>query len=279
VRIAAFAAVFLVSARAIAAEPDLKACVASYEDGQHLLHEGELRRAHEQLLVCARAPCPREMWPDCMRWLSESEQRMPSIVLGAQDADGLDATDVRVTIDGKPLAERLDSHAIDVDPGEHLLVFQRGDETIQQKIVLGEGEKRRLVRVQLHRPKEATRDSSPPPRKASGGGDGVPMATYVAGGIGVVALGAFTGFGLAGRSDYMDLEHTCSPHCSSSAATPARTKLLVADISLGVSLVAFAAATYFFFDRPVPRQRAALPIDLDVHLAQTEAFATAHVAF
>jgi hypothetical protein len=203
--LAAFAAVFVMSARALAAEPDLKACVASYEDGQHLLHEGQLHRAHEQLLVCARAPCPREMWPDCMRWLSEAEQRMPSIVLGAQDATGADATDVRVTMDGKPLAERLDSRAIEIDPGEHALVFQRGDESLQQKIVLAEGEKNRLVRVQLARTKETPHDAPPPERTTSGGGSGVPTATYVAGGIGLVALGAFTIFGLSGRADYMDL--------------------------------------------------------------------------
>jgi hypothetical protein len=46
-----------------------------------------------------------------------------------------------------------------------------------------------------------------------------------------------------------------------------------------VSLAAFAAATYFYLDRPRPAQRATAPIILDLHVAQTAAFATAHVPF
>jgi hypothetical protein len=73
---------------------------------------------------------------------------------------------------------------------------------------------------------------------------------WILGGIGLAALGSFVGFGLSGRGDYFDLDHTCSPHCTSADTSSMQTKLLVADISLGVSVVALTVATVLFLSKP-----------------------------
>ena len=67
--------------------------------------------------------------------------------------------------------------------------------------------------------------------------------------MGVLALGSFAIFGLIGKSDVDDLE-SCRGHCAESDVDHARTKLIVADISLGVGIVALGVATYMFFTRP-----------------------------
>jgi hypothetical protein len=181
---------------------------------------------------------------------------MPSVVLAAHDSSGNDARDVRVTLDGEPLVDRLDPHAIPIDPGEHTFRFQRGDgAAVEQRVTIREGERARLLSVTLDRPAVA------PPRTEAGVQDSgrEPAATprpsvaaYVIGAFGLVALGSFAYFGISGRADYLDLEHSCSPHCSSAQVAPGRNKLIVADISLGVSVLALGTAAYLLFARSTP---------------------------
>jgi hypothetical protein len=243
------APVFFLAAPSSADEPDLPACVGAYERGQQLLRAGQLVQAHEDLLVCARAPCPAPMWGDCLRWLDQDEQRMPSVVLAAQDAGGHDVRDVRVVLDGKPLVDHLDAHAIPIDPGQHTFRFERAEGAgVEERLMIREGEKARLISVTLAPASlDAPRSHAVAPHP---GGEQVshgPMVgPYLLGAFGLLALGSFTYFGLSGRADYFNLEHSCGPHCSSSQVAPGRTKLIVADISLGVSVVALGAAAYLF---------------------------------
>ncbi len=220
------------------------------------------------------------MWGDCAQWLEQVDQRTPSVVLAARDAAGHDVTDVRVTMDGKPLVDRLDSRALDVDPGEHRFAFKRGDrEPVEASVLVHEGEKSRLVVVRLE-PEGAAPSATPSGPSESGRASGAPVAPYVLGGIGLAALGSFAYFGLTGRADYFALKDSCAPHCSASQGSPVATKLLVADISLGVSVVALGAAAYLFLRTSsassAPPQRA---FALDVSVGPTGASAGAHGAF
>jgi hypothetical protein len=247
--LAAFPLVLL-GPMARAAEPDLAACVGTYEQGQQARRHGELRRAREELLVCARAPCPKEMWPDCQQWLEEIEQQMPSVVLAARDRGGHDVIDAKVYVDGAPFADRLDSRAVDIDPGEHTFRFVWGGRPpIEERVTVREGEKARVLTVEFE-----SRPSAPPPSPSSTASPRrvrhVAPGAWVAGGVGVAALGAFAYFGLTGRSEYFNLEHVCAPYCSSSTVAPTRTKFLVADVSLGVAVVSLGVAAYLFLASP-----------------------------
>ncbi|HEX4621862.1 MAG TPA: hypothetical protein VH208_09885, partial [Myxococcaceae bacterium] len=64
------------------------------------------------------------------------------------------------------------------------------------------------------------------------------------------------------HSQYVNLG-ACKGHCSPGAVDAARTKFIVADVSLGVSVAAFGLASWLFFRKPAPVQLApgALRVD------------------
>jgi hypothetical protein len=128
-------------------------CVAAADQGQSLRDDGMYRRAREQFVTCARAACPKVVSKSCLQWLREIDQSMPTVVLGAKDDHGNDVAAVEVTVDGEPLAERLDGKPLPLDPGEHVLHFElEGSSPAEQKVVLRAGEKNRLVVVTLRSP-------------------------------------------------------------------------------------------------------------------------------
>ena len=79
---------------------------------------------------------------------------------------------------------------------------------------------------------------SPLPPSAEAHSRPIPLPATVAAGIGLVGLGSFTYFGLTGRAEYFDYKNSCGPDCSRSEVAPAHTRLVVADVSLGVSVLA-----------------------------------------
>jgi hypothetical protein len=85
---------------------------------------------------------------DCAQRLDELERAQPTVVFDARDGSGNDFTEVTVTLDGRPLAIRLDGHALAVDPGEHTFLFQvAGQPAVSRTFVLKEGEKDRRERI------------------------------------------------------------------------------------------------------------------------------------
>ena len=68
------------------------------------------------------------------------------------------------------------------------------------------------------------------------------------------AAASFAYFAITGHSSFNQLEQ-CKPNCSRSDVRDVRTKYLMADVSLGVSVVALAAAGYLLLrsapERPV----------------------------
>jgi len=104
---AAFSFVFFAASVASAA-PTRDECLKASEDAQLLRIKTQLVAAREKLLVCSNDACPKLVKKDCSDWLDEVDHAMPTIVLGARDPDGADLVDVHVTLDGNPLADRLD---------------------------------------------------------------------------------------------------------------------------------------------------------------------------
>jgi hypothetical protein len=73
----------------------------------------------------------------------------------------------------------------------------------------------------------------------------LPAASWLLGGVGVAAMGVFGYFGVRGMLDADHLRSTCVPACSSSDVADVHTKLVVADVALGVGVVSLVAATWF----------------------------------
>ena len=89
-------------------------------------------------------------------------------------------------------------------------------------------------------PEVTSRDQGPSERKK-----GPPAAAWIAGGLGVVALGSFAYFGLKGKSKESDLKE-CAPACPKDDFKDMKRQYLFADISLGVAAVSLGIATYLF---------------------------------
>src|SRR6185369_16103512 len=79
---------------------------------------------------------------------------------------------------------------------------------------------------------------------------GVPVMTYVMGGVGVVALGSFVYFRVRGVNDYNDYNATCSPTCAQDNVDAVRQKFLLSYVSLGVGVASVAGAGLIFLLAP-----------------------------
>lgn len=227
-------------------------CAASAEHAQQLRDEGKYRRAREEMLSCARDVCPGPIKSDCGMWLTQLERDAPTVVFGAHDEKGADLFDVKVSMDGSPLQSRLDGKPVLVDAGEHTFTFEAPDGAVRdERVLIRAAEKGRPIIVTFGDPNAAggggeAAGSSP---GADGKRQGSIVPALVVGGIGVAALGSFAYFGLTGMGEVDDLQK-CKPNCAKGDVDGARTKLLVADVSLGVGVVALGVATFLYFTRP-----------------------------
>ena len=194
--------------------------------------------------------CPAPIKRDCLEWLSQVESTAPTVVFSAKDGTK-DLSDVKVSVDGAAVTDRLDGKPVQMDLGKHTVKFEYQGQTKEEDVIIGAGQKNRNVTVTFGgaaAPPAARRARPPPLPRGGGGGSLVPA--IVIGGVGVLALGSFAFFGLGGKSDVSDLEKNCKPHCAQSDVDAAKTKLLIADISLGVGIVALGVATYLVITRP-----------------------------
>jgi len=227
------------SVHADSADP-AEACADASEKGQLLKIKGKLAEARTQFLSCIADACPPVVRKDCGQFLVEVEAATPTVVFAARDASG-DLTDVRVTASGALVAEKLEGKAITMDPGAYELRFEsKGHLPITQKVVVREGEKNRLVSVTLEvdRPVVVV-DSKPVPP---------PTAAWIAAGVGVVGLGAFTVLGLSARAEFSDLKDSCDSRCAEDDVDRVKRRALFADIGLVVGLAGAGVATWLFVD-------------------------------
>ncbi len=227
----AFAAPIALTAPARA---DVGACVAAANEGGVLRRDvSKLTSAQERLTVCAADECPTEIRDDCRRLLAEVIASIPTIVAIAEDAGGNTLLDVRLEIDGKPVAEQLDGLPISVDAGAHKLVFVRGTERVEATAVLAAGKKNQEVRARFAG-LVAPRDVAPPPPaeakpsvtpRTSSGSSTLRWVGLGAAGAGVVGLGLGTVFGLRASSLQDDAacpDNRCRDQASASTLRDAR---------------------------------------------------------
>ena len=227
------------------ARADVAECVAAHSRGQSERNAGRLQSAKTDFVACAKPGCPAAIQTECVALLAELEAYIATVVFAAVDENGNDVTDVVVKVDDQQVLDKLTGLSTTLDPGSHAVTYVWPDGFEQkQTVVVAQGEKNR--RVELRREKKVDAPPPPPPPpKTVPSSKGAPVAAYVLGGVGVLALGSFVTFAVLGKSAQSEMDD-CKPYCAQSQADKMRMHYLVADISLGVSLVSLGASGYLF---------------------------------
>jgi len=242
-----------VASSTAAADKAALVCIQSAEQGQTARNSGALLHARELFSRCAAQDCPRVLRHDCSSWLEDDDRQIPSIVLGAHDADGHDVVDARASIDGAVVRQQLDGNPIELDPGTHAIHFEKtGVPAVDIQVVVRAGEKSRPILATLAPPPAPTPppatppspSPTPAPSAAVESGGHIPPGAWVLGGLGVAAMGVFGYFGVRGTSDANNLRSTCAPGCQDSQVQNVRTELIAADVGLGVGAVSLGAALW-----------------------------------
>ena len=127
-----------------AADPSMSECLAANESSIALRNQHKLGQARDQALVCASVSCPDVVGAKCKKRVTDLLAAIPTVVFVAKDGAGHDLVAVKVAMDGKPIADRLDGTAISVDPGAHSFSFAyAGQPVVEQSFVINEGQKDR----------------------------------------------------------------------------------------------------------------------------------------
>lgn len=238
-------ALALVAPRARAAPPSsTAACMQSATRAQLLRRQGKLIEARAALAACAADACPAVVRDDCRTWTAEVQAAQPTIVVSVRDAQGADVAEATVLLDDAPFLSRVDGLARALDPGPHRLeVRVAGEAPVRVDLVVGEGEKQRIVPVVVPRAEVV----APAPRTAPA----VSPWIYVTGGAAVAGLAGFAFFGLTALSDHAELRDGCATtrSCTDDQITSNRTTFWVADASLLVGLVGAGLTGYLLYER------------------------------
>jgi hypothetical protein len=220
------------------------ACLEAPVEGQRLERAGRLSAARALFETCSRNTCPAEIVEDCTRWARRVDEALPSVVVAARDAQGRDVVDAFVSIDGAP-AVAVSARALALDPGTHRFVFRRNKSApSERQVVLREGEKNREIVVTFagaDRPVDALSVATVSSVGAT------PPLFWIAGGVGVAAIASFAVFGALGVSERSSDD--CGNGCTPAQKSSVDTKLRIADVSLGVGVVALGVATWMYLSR------------------------------
>lgn len=252
------------------AAADAASCANLHASGQREAKAGRLKLAAEQFMACGSdESCPEAVRTDCMERYTAVEGNIPTVIFAAADENGADITQAKVYSNDQLVADALDGRPVALEPGKHRFRFVLATgQTLDLDVLVREGEKNRVVAARV--PPQpgapptpaATRPTTPPaPSPRAEEPQGLPAGFWVAGGLGVAALGSFGTFALLGRQKHVDLAD-CSPDCSPEQENDydsMKRNYLIADISLGVAAVSAGVATWLFIDSRSDRSSAQEP--------------------
>jgi hypothetical protein len=232
----------------VALADDKAGCLDASAKGQRLRASHQLVEAREQLRACAAAQCPAVVQSDCARWLDEVEAALPTVVVSAKSGAGVDLFDVQVSVDGKPVASKLDGQAVAMNAGPHTFHFVGADGTsLEQQVMIKEGTKNQPVVAVLGAapalPAPAPGVGTVPEAETAGSSGPWKTVGWVVGGVGVAGLGVGAVFGLVAISD-KNAAHCLENLCDPGKASDIKSAALISDvgwISGGVLLAAGAA--------------------------------------
>jgi hypothetical protein len=259
-------------ARAGEASPNKMECIAADTDGQKLRLVARLSEARKRFAVCAAASCPHIVREDCMQRIAEIEVAQPTVVFSATNGYGHPLLAVRVLVDGKRIADRLDERPLSVDPGDHVFLFEAlGRVSATMRLSLSEGDRVHHAVVlptasgapvdevpatpmatELEDPSRTDLDGSSvivaPAGGLSAAREGMPaprengissrrIAALTLGGVGVAGVVVGSIFGLMTLTKWNDLMKDCPRKVCPSAADVGRETAVATDGN--ISTVAF----------------------------------------
>ncbi|HTR50743.1 MAG TPA: hypothetical protein VMJ10_08555 [Kofleriaceae bacterium] len=222
-------------------------CLDAHSRGQDAKEQNKLSLARKLFLTCAQPACPAVVQSDCARFADELTRLQPSLTFTARDGSGSDLPDTTVYVDDDLVATRLDGAPHDIDPGKHVVRFTNAGKDKTVTVVVGDGEKGRIVAVTFGSAQPAAAvgaKTDPAPAKPA------VKTTHATGarvlvwtGAGLLAAGA--AFGAAG---YLALPSNCSLSTHQCAAPPgdpafgkATSAVHLTDIGWGAGLAGLAA--------------------------------------
>ncbi len=231
-------------------------CISAHERMQRERLEGRLLASRSDALRCAEASCPAMLRDECAQWSRDLAAELPSVRLELVDGRG-SALPAVWNVDARPIAPN-EVAALELDPGAHTVRATASDgRAVVETFALGRGERARVVRLVLPASEEAPARPLPnpsapftapaPPSRTWA----PPVASIVAGSVGLVGLGVFTGFGLSGRDREAALLAGCAPLCARDEVGAMRREFAIADTGLAVGLVAIGVGVVLWaIDEP-----------------------------
>jgi hypothetical protein len=139
---------FLSSPTARADTLNKEQCIDAHSRGQDAREQGKLSLARKLFVSCAQSSCPALVQGDCARFTDDLTRQQSSLSFVARDAQGADLPDTAVYVDGYLVVTRLDDgRPHDVDPGSHSVRFTSNGIDQIITLVVGTGEKGRVVSV------------------------------------------------------------------------------------------------------------------------------------
>jgi hypothetical protein len=223
-------------------------CNSALVRGQELTRDLKFLEARAEYPKCVRDVCDPSLRSVCANFLAELATKIPSLRIDVRDEGGTALTDVHVYVDTVQVPNV--AAPVDVNPGRHVVRVEAARYVTREIVVLvKEGERSRAIEIVLQRdgfyfsPRaEEPRDGRDANATVQTVHSPLPASVYVFGAASALALGSFGFFALEGKSTERGLRQTCpSGPCDSAAM---RREYLVADISLGVALVAAGVATW-----------------------------------
>jgi hypothetical protein len=244
------------------AAADAQQCVSHNNDGVDLRAKHKLLAAREAYRQCVDDPgCPGVVRAECETALAELKSAIPTLLISVLDEQRHDVIAATLKVDGRPVA--LDGQPLELDPGPYELVATGPTASATMQVVAVENEANRQVELMLKGPSDPLQGPNAGQESALAGPQASRVPSYVLGGVSAAAAGSFAYFAISGHSQLNQLEQ-CKPDCSRSEVRDVRTKYLLADISLGVSVVALAAAGYLLWRATPERPVASGSVSLDV---------------
>jgi hypothetical protein len=262
----AFALLTLAGPAAATPPKSPAACVALSESAQTKRDDGHLLDSRADFSGCADDACPLVVRQDCIRWLADVEVRTPTLVVVVRDARGKDVSPVEVTVDDRAV-DVATGRPFPVDPGTHAVRARAGAAFVEERVVMVEREKGRMITLTLNgalavpptseAPAPAVAPSPPPSPPVRGVAKPVPMLTWIFAGVATAGAASFAYFWSTGISKLHDLRAQCAPACDPGEADRMRTTLWAGRVSLGISLAAAIGATIAYIVSRSPAKDAA----------------------
>ncbi len=251
-----FVAIAIACAARSARADQAEVCAQAAEGASDARDAGRFHDALARYQTCAVDACPRIVRDDCRAGLASIRSDAPTLIVRVHEKSGADVAAAAITIDGAVVSTEDAAAGVIVDVGAHVVrVSADGFGKSEQSLVVGKLDRGRAVEVVL------TPVAPPPPV--------VPLETtknrtpaIVVGVGGLVALGVFGVLGSISLAGYDKLSGSCPTKCTQSDIDTAHTEGIIADVALGIGVVALVVATVLWFTAPAkPRiATAALPI-------------------